>query len=73
MAIIDLSMPGMDGWRLLQSIHANPTLAEMSCVAMTAYHDRRVEQEAYKAGFKAYFPKPLSVAFPEQIESLLET
>jgi CheY-like chemotaxis protein len=61
-AIIDLSLPGMSGWDLLQAMRRNAATATLPCVAMTAYHSPRVAQDAIEAGFAAYFPKPMNVA-----------
>jgi len=58
-AIIDLSLPGMNGWSLLTAIRSNPQTANMPCIAITAYHHSGVRQEAIQSGFNAYFPKPL--------------
>jgi CheY-like chemotaxis protein len=57
--IIDLALPGIDGWQVIQTIQSNPATAHLPCVAMTAYHSAEVAIEAINAGFKAYFPKPL--------------
>ena len=57
--MIDLGLPGMDGWEVLQAIRANPETAGLPCVAMTAFHTSSVRQQAIEAGFNAYFPKPL--------------
>lgn len=59
-AIIDLALPGMDGWQLLETIKANPISAGIPAIAMTAYHSTTVAQEAITAGFTAYFPKPIN-------------
>jgi CheY-like chemotaxis protein len=68
LAIIDLNLPGIDGWSLLQSIQANDQTASLPCVAITAYHDARVAHEAMEAGFAAYFPKPLPTSFVQEVE-----
>jgi CheY-like chemotaxis protein len=59
--IIDLSLPGMSGWELLSRIQKDKHSATTKCIAMTAFHSPNVSQEALKAGFVAYFPKPLEV------------
>lgn len=46
LAIIDLSLPGMDGWTLLNSIQRNPQTANMPCVAITAFHSPDIIQKA---------------------------
>jgi CheY-like chemotaxis protein len=71
LAIIDLNLPGIDGWSLLQSIHANDQTASLRCVAITAYHDVRVAHEALQAGFMAYFSKPLPTSFVQEVERLV--
>lgn len=60
--IIDLHLPGIDGWRLLQAIRSNQQTADLPCVAITAFHSVDVAAEAIDAGFQAYFPKPLQTA-----------
>ena len=58
-AVIDLALPNIDGWRLLETIRKSPVLMEMPCVAVTAFHSAEVAVKAIKVGFAAYFPKPL--------------
>jgi CheY-like chemotaxis protein len=61
-AIFDLSLPGMDGWSLLETVQRNDDTASLPCVAITAYHSANVALKAIEAGFVAYFPKPLEPA-----------
>jgi len=71
-AIIDLSLPGMTSWELLQHIQQAPKTAELPCFAVTAYHTPQIEQETIAAGFVAYFPKPLNFdTFFEEIRARL--
>src|SRR5262245_51886845 len=58
-AVIDLALPGLDGWGLLKAIKGDPQMAEMPCFAITAYHSTEVVMQAINNGFAAYFPKPL--------------
>lgn len=60
--VVDLSLPGMDGWSLLRTIQTNPAWDGIPCVAVTAYHSTDVAVKAIEAGFVAYFPKPLDTA-----------
>lgn len=57
--IIDLALPGIDGWGLLAAIRRNRALANVPCIAITAYHTAEVAHAALEAGFDAYFAKPL--------------
>lgn len=71
-AIIDLSLPGMDGWTMLRAIQGDPRTAHMPCFATTAYHATTVAQKAISAGFTAYFPKPLQAeTFVEDLQQFL--
>jgi CheY-like chemotaxis protein len=67
-AVIDLSLPGMTGWELVQVIHENPETVTLPCVAVTAYFDSHVEHEARRFGFVAAFPKPLFTSFIEELK-----
>lgn len=57
--IIDLALPGKDGWELLNEILENPATSQIPCVAVTAYHNSKLREQALRAGFIAYFPKPI--------------
>jgi CheY-like chemotaxis protein len=57
--IIDLALPGKDGWELLADIRQNPATANMMCIAITAFHTSKTREEALNSGFNAYFSKPL--------------
>ena len=59
--ITDLSMPGMDGWETLEALRSNPQTAHIPVIAMTAYHSVAVAADAQRAGFDAYFSKPLDL------------
>jgi CheY-like chemotaxis protein len=57
--IVDLALPAMDGWGLLQRLQANPLLKDVPKVAVTAYHTPILAVKAITAGFDAFFPKPI--------------
>ena len=70
--IIDLALPGKDGWELLADIRNNPATAGLTCVAVTAFHTSKTREDALQAGFDAYFAKPLDATrFARELESLL--
>lgn len=71
-AIIDLALPGQDGWGLLRGIHADPTTSHLPCIAVTAYHTSTLPEETRRAGFAGYFPKPLDVTlFASELEKII--
>ena len=51
LVIMDLALPGLDGWQTLSEIRANPVTASIPVVAITAYHSVNVAQDAMQAGF----------------------
>jgi CheY-like chemotaxis protein len=57
--IIDLALPGKDGWTLLREIRDNPATENLTCIAVTAFHTSKTREEALRLGFNAYFAKPL--------------
>lgn len=58
-ALIDLSMPKMDGVQLARAIHDDITIANTSLVLLTAYDDAIHRTEAHITGFAAYLTKPV--------------
>jgi len=57
--ISDIRMPGMDGFELLENIHAiNP---DLPVIIITAYSDLGSAVSAYQGGAFEYLPKPFDV------------
>jgi CheY-like chemotaxis protein len=72
--IIDLALPGIDGWNLLRAIRADPRFDEVPCVATTAYHSFETADRAIEEGFEAYFPKPIeATAFVRELEYIVNS
>jgi CheY-like chemotaxis protein len=70
--IIDLALPGKDGWELLADILDNPKISEIPCIAVTAHHTSKLREDTIRAGFTAYFPKPIdATALGRQLASLI--
>jgi CheY-like chemotaxis protein len=70
--VLDLALPGKDGWEFLAEILANPNTAHLPCIAITAFHTSKLREDAFAAGFSAYFPKPLDPEeFSREMEALL--
>jgi two-component system cell cycle response regulator DivK len=64
--VMDLSMPGLDGWGVFRELKADQRTLEIPCMAVTAHADLD-RGAALKTGFSAYLSKPFSS------EALLET
>jgi two-component system, cell cycle response regulator DivK len=72
LAILDLALPEMDGWELLNLIRRDPVVGGIPVVAVTAFHSAKLVREAIDAGFNAYFSKPIdAVSFVPELERVL--
>ena len=56
--IMDLAMPGVDGWEAARRLKADPATADIPIVALTAFALRGDEDRAREAGCDAYLSKP---------------
>jgi signal transduction histidine kinase/ActR/RegA family two-component response regulator len=66
-ALVDLSMPGMDGFELARRLRAQD--AALTLVAMTGWGSATDRHRCKDAGFSAHLAKPADL---EQIESVLQ-
>ena len=55
--MVDLSMPGLDGWEVFKALQANSSTAHIPCVAITAHTDP-VRVRALQSGFSDFVGKP---------------
>jgi CheY-like chemotaxis protein len=57
--IMDLSLPGIDGWEATRRIKANTTLTHIPILALSSHAMRGDEEKARQAGCDDYLSKPL--------------
>ena len=57
--VMDLSMPILDGWGVLQELKSDERTLTIPCMAVTA-HAELARSEALETGFLAYVSKPFS-------------
>ena len=56
-ALIDLSMPGLDGWAVIEELRADERTRHIPCAAISAFADG-ARVRALRSGFDAYLTKP---------------
>lgn len=61
LALVDLALPGTDGWELLEMLREDPRFDQVTLIAMTTYDYPEVAEETLAAGFTAYVPKPINL------------
>jgi two-component system, chemotaxis family, chemotaxis protein CheY len=72
--VTDWNMPGMPGLDLLKAVRADPKLAKMPVLMLTAEAKREQIIEAAQAGVNGYVIKPFTaVTLKEKIDKILET
>jgi CheY-like chemotaxis protein len=58
--LMDIQLPGMDGWELTRRLKRNPATSHIPVVALTAYGTQGDEARAREAGCEAFVAKPVS-------------
>lgn len=72
LVILDLALPGLDGWGVLKAIRSSKTLSHVPCVAITAFHTPELAEQAIAAGFSGYFAKPIdATSFVRELQSIV--
>lgn len=59
LVLLDLKLPGMDGFEVLQWIRANPNFADLRVVVLTTSERMRDVSRAYQLGANSFLVKPL--------------
>ncbi|HEX9892753.1 MAG TPA: PAS domain S-box protein [Gemmatimonadales bacterium] len=67
-AVLDLAMPGMDGFELARQLRRVPTGNRMRLIALTGYGQEEFRRRSREAGFDAHFVKP---ADPGALQAVL--
>lgn len=74
LVLMDLQLPGMDGFEVTRRLRADPATAHIPVVAVTAYAMKGDEEKARAAGCSGYVTKPIDTrALPRLLADLLGT
>lgn len=68
--LLDLNMPGIDGFEILKRIRSEDRLATLPVVVLTSSNRENEVMRAYQSGCNSYIRKPFSV---EEFEAVLES
>ncbi len=67
--LLDVLMPGLDGYEVCQRLKANPSTSHIAVIFVTGMKDGAVQQLAMKAGAAAYLTKPFQ---PEKLVAVID-
>lgn len=71
--LMDIQLPGIDGLALAAELRADPALAAVPIVALTAYAMAGDEARFLAAGCQGYISKPIDIdRFASQVQACLE-
>lgn len=72
LVLMDLQLPGIDGYEALRLLRQDPRLGDVPVVAVTAFAMPEDRERTALAGFDGYLGKPISVrALPDQVAEFL--
>jgi PAS domain S-box-containing protein len=65
--LLDIGLPGLDGYQLATRIREQPSLQHVVLVAFTGYGDESARQRSFKVGFDHHLTKPADFKRLQQI------
>lgn len=61
-AIVDIALPGIDGYEVARRLRADPGTRSMGLIALSGYGQEEDRRCAYEAGFDVHLVKPVEAA-----------
>ncbi len=68
--LLDLKMPGLDGFQICRTIKADPDSSSTIVIAMTGYHSAETEQRILECGAVRCFSKPIE---PSKLSAFIDS
>jgi CheY-like chemotaxis protein len=65
--LLDLGMPGMNGYEVADHMRRDPALVSMRLIAMTGFDTEADLQRTREAGFDAHLVKPVEIAALQEV------
>jgi len=73
LVLLDIQLPGMDGYTVAQELRQKPVLANTPIIAVTSYAMPGDRERCLRAGCSGYIEKPIDPdTFVDTVESYLE-
>ena len=70
--VLDIGLPGMDGWEVLRRLRSDPNTADVKVLILTAHAQPEVAEQAVAGGADDFMTKPFRpTELREHIEKLL--
>lgn len=60
--LMDMNLPGLDGMTATRQLKADPSLKDISVIAVTGFVGSEFQEKAMEAGCSGFVEKPISVA-----------
>lgn len=60
-AVVDIGLPGLDGYKVAETLRDDPDTAGIRLIALTAYGSVEDRKRSQRSGFEAHLVKPASL------------
>jgi CheY-like chemotaxis protein len=67
-AVVDIAMPGLDGFEVARRVRASPMEAKLRLIALSGFGQQTARENAKAAGFDQFLVKPVD---PEHLAAAL--
>ena len=72
LVLLDIQLPGLDGYSVVRTLRKNPRFTRLKIVAVTAFAMQGDREKALTAGFDGYITKPIDTYhLEEEVQELL--